>query len=394
MINIENTEIAFKSKSNFQLKKAKWLFKIIEYPLIVKFSELLLKFAIKIHFPVNWIIKPTIFNHFCGGETIEECKKTIQFLGISNIGTILDFSVEGSQKESDFENTKKEILKIIEEASVNKNIPFCVFKATGLARFELLEKISSQKQLTLEEEIEFEKVRNRIDELCKASYTKKTPIFIDAEESWIQDCIDLLAEDMMMKYNIENTIVYNTIQMYRNDRLDYLQKMITESRNKNFKLGFKIVRGAYMEKERERASKLNYPSPIYENKELTDNAYNNAIEICLKNADIVSLCAGTHNETSSLLLSKLINQHNYKINDKRFYYAQLYGMSDHISFNLADANYNVAKYVPYGPVKFVLPYLIRRAQENTSVARQTGRELMLINREIRRRNKNNFKVLF
>ncbi|NVN95266.1 MAG: proline dehydrogenase family protein [Bacteroidetes bacterium] len=381
-----NTEIAFLSKSEKELLRAYYLFKTIEKPWIVNWGNKLLSFAIFVRFPVKWILKPTIFSHFCGGETIEECKKTISNLAESNIGSILDYSAEGNQKESDFDFVMNEILQVIEISKINTFIPFAVFKVTGVARFELLEKVNSKMELTAEEKIEYNKLYGRVDTICKAAFQAELPILIDAEESWIQDVIDKMTIEMMQKYNHTKAIVYNTLQLYRHDRIAFLNNSIEHAKEKQYFLGLKLVRGAYIEKERERALVKGYLSPVHINKESTDKDYDKAIEICLTHSDIVSICAGSHNENSNALLAKLIVAKQFKKEDKRFYFAQLLGMSDHISYNLVHNGYNVAKYVPFGPVKSVMPYLIRRAQENTSISGQTGRELKLIKYELKRRN--------
>ncbi|MFZ4612233.1 MAG: proline dehydrogenase family protein [Bacteroidia bacterium] len=387
MISFDNTEIAFKSKSNRDLNKSYFLFNVIKRPSIVKIGSILTEFAFNFRLPINGIVKATIFKQFCGGENIEECTETINKLSDFGIGAILDYSVEGKENESEFEKTKNETLNTLKKATQSANIPFCVFKVTGLSRFALLEQISANKELSENEKIEKNKIWERVDSICKSAFENSVPIFIDAEESWIQPAIDELAETMMEKYNLKSAIVYNTFQLYRKDRLDYLISSIEEANKKKYFLGAKLVRGAYMEKERDRAQKLNYPSPINPSKEATDAMYDNALNHCLENINTVSICAGTHNEKSSLALVELMEKKSISKNDKRIYFSQLFGMSEHISFNLAKEGYNVAKYLPYGPVQDVLPYLIRRAQENTSVEGQTGRELGLIIKEKERRSK-------
>lgn len=388
MISFENTENAFKSKSDGDLNRAYWLFKIIGNPKIVQFGKKATNFALKVNLPINGIVKKTIFSQFCGGETINECDQTIQNLGSYNIGTILDYSVEGKTTEQDFENTCFEIIDTLHKAKGNPYIPFGVFKLTGIARFDLLAKVNDPEAvLSDSEKQEYLRVVNRVDKICKIAHENKVPVFVDAEETWIQDTIDRVALAMMHKYNQEEAIVYNTIQMYRHDRLAYLTTCIEEARKSNIKYGIKLVRGAYMEKERERAAKMGYPSPIQPNKAASDRDYNLALEQILQNIDVLALCAGTHNEESSLYLSEILAKHGIAKNDKRVYFAQLLGMSDHISYNLSTADYQVAKYVPYGPIKEVMPYLLRRADENTSVAGQTSRELSLISKERQRRKK-------
>jgi proline dehydrogenase len=386
MISFDNTEIAFKSKNNKDLNRAYWLFKIVGSPAMVKFGKWATNLALKLRFPIKGMIKKTIFKQFCGGESIEDCNATIQQLGSFGIGTILDYSVEGKTSAEDFEETTQEIIKTIHRASKSETIPFAVFKVTGIARFSILEKANDPTtELSAAEKQEFQEVFLRVNRICEEAFKNQVPVFIDAEETWIQDTIDRLCVSMMTRYNKEKAIVFNTLQMYRHDRIAYLKKSIEEARIGNYKYGIKLVRGAYMEKERERALKMNYPSPIQKDKASSDSDYNLALDIILENLDVLALCAGTHNEESSALLAQKMKAKNLKANDSRIYFAQLLGMSDHISYNLSDASYNVAKYVPYGPIKEVMPYLLRRADENTSVAGQTGRELSLILKERARR---------
>lgn len=385
MTSFENTEIAFQSKTNAQLKRAYLLFKIISFPIIVKIGKILTPIALKLHLPIKGLIKSTIFSQFCGGESISECSSTINNLGKYGVGTILDYSVEGQESLEEVENTVNEIIKTIERGANDPNIPFAVFKVTGVASFSLLEKVSLDIPLSEKEQKEFQEIEERVERICQRAYACNLPVFIDAEESWIQKAIDDLAFKMMCKFNSERAIVYNTIQMYRWDRLKFLKASLDEAKNHSFVYGVKLVRGAYMEKERLRAEKLGYKSPIQETKEDTDKDFNAALEFICENHTYFALCAGTHNENSSMLLTHLMEKQGLLATNNRFYFAQLLGMSDHISFNLANAKYNVAKYVPYGPVKEVLPYLLRRADENTSVAGQTGRELSLIQKEKKRR---------
>ena len=328
------------------------------------------------------LIKKTIFHQFCGGESLEECREAIESLAASHIGTILDYSVEGEHTESGFDACADEILKTIALAKGDRDIPFSVFKVTGMARFGLLEKVDAKEELDRSEAQEWERVRKRIHRICKAAHDADVRIFVDAEESWIQDSIDLLAEEMMAEYNREKAIVYNTVQLYRHDRLAYMKKLIAE---KEHYTGLKIVRGAYMEKERARAAELGYKDPIQPDKAGSDADYNEALEYSIRHLDNLAICAGTHNEESSMYLVELMQKAGLEPGDKRVYFSQLMGMSDHISFNLSAAGYNVAKYVPYGPVRAVIPYLTRRAMENSSVSGQVGRELSLIDKELKRR---------
>ena len=385
MISFDNTANAFKAKSDSDLNRSYWLFKMVGNPTVVNFGAKVAPIGLAIGF--KGLIKSTIFKQFVGGENINECDKTIAELGKFNIGTILDYSVEGKESEVDFDACCKETIETIHKAKNDKLIPFCVFKVTGLARFALLEKVSANEKLTDAEIKEYEKVKQRVFQISKEAFEANQPLFIDAEESWIQPAIDALADENMAKFNKDKAIVYNTFQLYRKDRFDFLKQTIANAKANGFHVGAKLVRGAYMEKERARAIEKKYPSPIQESKEDSDIDYNLALEECVKNIDMMGLCAGTHNEKSSLYLVELMNKYAISSSDKRVYFSQLLGMSDHISYNLALANYNVSKYVPYGPVKEVLPYLMRRAQENTSVKGQTGRELSLIIKEKERRSK-------
>lgn len=381
----DNTETAFKGKEDADLKRAHFLFSSIKNPQLVKMGASMVNFAFTFGLPIKGLVKKTIFKQFVGGETIEGCSATIAELGKYNIGTILDYSAEGLATEAGFEAALAEILRTVERSGTDKNVPFSVFKVTALGAFELLDKVSAGIKLSTEEEAEWERVKQRVDTICKRAAEVKKPTLIDAEESWIQIAIDQLAFEMICKYNQKEAIVYNTVQMYRHDRLAYLKELHHQCEKEDVFLGVKIVRGAYMEKERARATYQGYQDPIQPNKEATDRDYNAALDFIIANINRISLCAGTHNEESSLYLAELLDKNGINHTDKRVYFAQLLGMSDHISYNLSAMQYNVAKYVPYGPVKEVLPYLIRRAQENTSVAGQTGRELSLLKKELARR---------
>ena len=386
MISFDNTEIAFKIKSNADLKRAYWLFKIIGSPTMVKAGKWSTNAALKIGLPIKGIIKKTIFSQFCGGETIEDCSKTIKILGDFGVGTILDYSVEGKTSEVDFDATVDEIISTIHSAKSNPNIPFAVFKVTGISRFAILEKANDVNAiLTDEEKLALDTTISRIDKICSVGFENDVSVFIDAEETWIQDTIDRITLEMMRKYNKERAIVFNTLQMYRHDRIAFLEKEIAIARKEVFHYGIKLVRGAYMEKERERAKQKGYPSPIQPDKNACDKDFDKALEIIVTNIDSLALCAGSHNEQSAITLIELLKKNGISKNDSRIYFAQLLGMSDHISYNLSHEGYNVAKYVPYGPIKEVMPYLLRRADENTSVAGQTGRELSLITKERNRR---------
>ncbi len=387
--SFENTEIAFSSRSNKELKQAHLLFSVLGQPWMMNIGKRLTLFSLRMGLPIKGIIKKTIFRQFCGGETIAECAETTRVLDTFHIGTILDYSAEGKNSEADFEHTANEVLKTIEVAHDNPHIPFCVFKITGLCKNNLLEKASTGvENLNAEEKLDYEKLEARVEKICKRAADTGTPVFIDAEDSWYQDTIDRIAMKMIRRFNKEEAIVFNTLQMYRHDRLEHMKQAIKDARTEGFIYAVKLVRGAYMEKERERAREKGYPSPIQPDKESTDRDFDAAILLGLDNLDHCAFSAGTHNEKSSLLLANEIDKRKLNRDHNRIYFAQLFGMSDHISFNLSNAGYNVAKYVPYGPISEVMPYLIRRAEENTSVAGQTGRELTLIRKEIRRRKSN------
>ena len=387
MINFENIKVAFADKSDKDLSRAYLLFKTISNPIISNSLTAFIKVAMWLHLPINWAIKATVYKHFCGGTTIENSQATINKLWESHIGTILDFSAEGKENEEDFNLAMNETIASIQKAKSESSIPFSVFKPTGLARFALLEKISNNSNLTKEEEIEKTTFEGRIENICQTASDNKVPLFIDAEESWIQGAIDDIAIKMMQKFNKNEAWIYNTLQLYRNDRVDHLEILFKLAAEEKFFVGLKLVRGAYHEKEIERAKEKGYNCPVHTIKENTDIDYNKALRICIENIDFVSVCAGTHNEESSALLVELLNKHNISKDDKRVYFSQLLGMSDHISYNAAKEGFNVVKYVPYGPVKDVLPYLIRRAEENTSIAGQMGRELTnIIEEKKRRRN--------
>jgi proline dehydrogenase len=384
-LDFSNTEIAFQAKTNSELRTSYFLFKAIGMNWLVKIGTPLIETAFALHLPIKSLIKHTVYQQFVGGENINDCEKAIDTLNKYHIGTILDYSVEGKESEFDFDKTCNETIETIHKAKGNKKIPFCVFKVTGVARFALLEKINNNISLSENENLEFEKVKARIEKICSTAFENNVKLFIDAEETWIQNSIDQIATDMMVKFNKTEAIVYNTIQLYRHDRLAYLKESFDHAVANNYYLGVKLVRGAYMEKERERASKLNYTDPIQISKENTDADYDSALRFCLENINRISICAGTHNEKSSITLAQMMLDNHIEVNDKRIFFSQLYGMSDNLSFNMANAGYNVAKYLPYGPVKDVMPYLFRRAAENTSVKGQTGRELNLILKEKARR---------
>ena len=354
-------------------------------PLLNAVGPNLLMLAFKLRLPIKGLVKQTLFELFCGGETLEETAQTSKYLFQFGVRTILDFSVEGEKTEAGFDTTCEEILAAVKHGGGHEEVAFCACKVTGLGEFELLEKVQSKEELSAEEHAAFERVKTRLDRLCAEAAKQKTPIFIDAEESWIQDTIDVLAEEMMEKYNQDNAWVATTVQLYRHDRLAYLEELIHRSKEKGYQLGVKVVRGAYLEKETARANEMGYQNPMQPNKAATDRDFDAALALCIEYIDHVHICAGTHNDKSSKLLTELMAQKGLEPSESHVLFAQLLGMSDHISFNLGHAGYNTAKYLPYGPVKAVMPYLIRRANENTSVAGQSGRELSLIQEELKRR---------
>ncbi len=388
MIDFNNTEIAFKAKTNRELRNSYFLFKSIGYNWLVKLGPPMIQACFSMGLPIKGLIKATVFKQFCGGENITDCESAIDKLHAFKIGTILDYSVEGEENEASFDATAEEIIQTIQKAANNPKIPFSVFKVTGIARFGLLESINNNQQLSPAETEEYQSVYNRINLICETAFRLNVRIFIDAEESWIQDAIDHLALQMIQKYNQEKTIVYNTLQFYRHDRLAFLTKEIEKAKQGNYQYGIKLVRGAYMEKEADRALKMGYQNPIQTSKLNSDIDFNKALEYCVENIAHTSICAGTHNEESCKILIGLMQKHQINANHQSIYFSQLFGMSDHLSYNLANAGFNVAKYLPYGPVKSVLPYLFRRAQENTSVKGQAGRELALIVKEMNRRKSN------
>lgn len=384
-LNFQDTETAFADKSNGALKEKYRMFKMMNSPLLNNLGTKSAQFALSLNLPVEWLIKNTIYEQFCGGENIEECQQTIEKLGDSKIGTILDYSVEGKSDEADFERTKDETIRNLDRAKNDEDIPFAVFKVTGVAPLGTLEKISSNSDLKESNKVKWENAQRRVGEICEYAHSIGQPVFIDAEESWIQNAIDFLADEMMKKFNREKPIVFNTIQLYRKDRLQYLKDSHEKAKEENYILAVKLVRGAYMEKERARAEEMNYPSPIQDTKADSDRAYDDAIDYCLENVEEIAFVAGTHNERSVQLLAQKMEEKGIPHDHPHIFFSQLYGMSDNLSYVLAKNNYHVSKYVPYGPVKDAVPYLIRRAKENSSVTGQVSRELDLIKRELERR---------
>ena len=382
----ENTETAFVLKSDSELERAYFLFKMISSQPLVKIGTAATNFALKANLPVEGLIRSTVFDHFCGGVNEEDCLPVIDNLYAKGVSSVLDYSVEGKETEEQFDNAVKKILKIVQFCDEREAIPIVVFKPTGFGRFKLYQKITEGKQLTDTEKEEWNRVVERFKAVCELAKEKDVEVLIDAEESWMQDAADELVEEMMRLYNKDKAIVYNTLQCYRWDRLDYLKSLHERANSEGFKVGMKIVRGAYMEKERSRAEEFNYKSPVCENKNATDGIFDNALTYILNNLGDISIFIGTHNEKSSYLAVELMEKYKIDKSDNNVWFGQLYGMSDHISFNLASKGYNVAKYIPFGPVKDVMPYLIRRAEENTSVAGQTNRELELLKTERNRRS--------
>ena len=381
----ENTATAFKLKSDSELERAYFLFKMISSQPLVRIGTAATNFALKANLPVEGLIRSTVFDHFCGGVSEDDCLSVIDKLFTEKVSSVLDYSVEGKETTDQFDNALKKILKIIHFCDEREAMPIVVFKPTGFGRFHLYEKKTKGEDFTHLEQEEWDRIVARFDAVCKLAKEKDVEVLIDGEESWMQDAADTLAEEMMRTYNTEKTIVYNTLQTYRWDRLDYLKRLHVRAKKDGFKIGMKIVRGAYMEKERNRALEKGYDSPICESKKATDDNFNASLSYILEHLKDISLFIGTHNEASCYLAMQLMEEFNISRQDNNVWFGQLFGMSDHISFNLAAVGYNVAKYIPFGPVKDVMPYLIRRAEENTSVAGQTSRELSLLKAEKKRR---------
>ena len=380
-----NTEVAFALKSDTELDRAYFLFKMIDNQPLVRIGTAVTNFAFNANLPVEGLIRATVFHHFCGGINEDDCLSVVDKMFTKGVSSVLDYSVEGKEEENQFDAALDMTLKTIEFAKERLAIPFAVFKPTGFGRFELYEKVGEKQTLTSDEQVEWNRVVARFDLVCSEAHKKNVALLIDGEESWMQDAADDLVTEMMRKYNKEKTIVFNTLQLYRWDRLDYLKKLHEQAKNDGFFIGMKLVRGAYMEKEIARAIEKGYPSPICDTKEDTDKNYDTTVRYMSDHLDIMSIFAGTHNELSTYKLMDIMKEKGVETNDDKIWFGQLYGMSDNISYNLAANGYNVAKYLPFGPVKDVMPYLIRRAEENTSVAGQTSRELSMIKAERNRR---------
>lgn len=383
--NFENTAIAFELKSDSQLERAYFLFKLISKEPLVRIGTAVTNFAIKAHLPVEGLIRATVFDHFCGGVNEKDCLPIIDNMYGNGVYSILDYSAEGKSVDNQFDFAMEKTLEILDFVKEKDAMPFAVFKPTGFGRFKLFEKVSQGSALSEDEQAEWGRLVNRFDRVCKKAHQLDVALLIDAEESWMQDAADNLVLDMMRKYNKEKAIVYNTFQMYRWDRMGYIVKLHEMAKEEGFKIGAKVVRGAYMEKENDRAEEKGYESPICKNKRLTDENFDAAIDYMMEHLEDFSIFSGTHNEKSTLKLVDLMEERGIESNDGRIWFGQLFGMSDHITYNLAAQGYNAVKYVPYGPVRDVMPYLIRRAEENTSVAGQTSRELALIEKERKRR---------
>jgi len=381
----EDTETAFKLKSDSELERAYFLFKMIANEPLVRIGTAATRFALNLHLPVEGLIRSTVFDHFCGGVNESDCLPTVDNLYAAGVHSVLDYSVEGKEADTQFDKTKEKVIELTYFARDKEAMPFSVFKPTGLGRFKIWQKVTAGEALNEAEQAEWERIEGRYDAICKVAFNCNVVLLIDAEESWMQDAADALAEQMMETYNREKPIVYDTLQCYRHDQLEYLKARHKRAKEKGYKLGFKVVRGAYMEKENERAEEKGYPSPICSSKQATDENFNAVVRYIMDHLEDIHLFMGSHNEQSSYLAMEIMEQKGLAKNDPRVWFGQLYGMSDHITYNMAAEGYNVAKYIPFGPVKDVMPYLIRRAEENTSVAGQTSRELTLLKKEKARR---------
>ena len=384
-VDFDRLEIAFKAKTDKELKKRHFIFSTMKYPWMVKIGTTMTKLSLGLHLPVQGIIKSTIFDIFCGGEDLEDCEAASNELAKFNIGAIFDYSVEGEKSESGFESTTNEVLRTIHKASQSKTLKFAAFKVTGLASFDLLAKIHAEEDLSEEEQTAWQRVQDRVQKICALAYEKQVYLLIDAEETWVQKPIDELTLNAMRQFNKEKALIFYTFQMYCHAMLENLKRLHAHAKDHGYKLGAKLVRGAYMEKERERALEKGYTDPIQPTKASTDQDYDAAVNYCLESIKDIGLFSGSHNEESNYKMTLTMDSLGLKASDDRVYFGQLYGMSDHISFNLAHGGYNVIKYVPYGPLKATIPYLIRRAEENTSVKGQSGRELSLVEKELKRR---------
>lgn len=381
----DNLQVAFNTKTDRELKLAHMLYSLMGKPLLVKTGGFLTVWALKLRLPVKGLIRKTIYQHFCGGETAQQAQQVVQKLATAHVHTVLDYAAEAQETEAGFNMVRDEILRNITLAQTTKAFSYISVKLTGLGHKAIFEKLHERTNLTRKEQKSFNKTKHRLDDICRAASEANITVYIDAEESWMQDPMDELAETMMFRYNQDRAVVFNTLQMYRTDRISYLHQCLERFHGKHVVLGIKIVRGAYLEKEQERALKYGYPCPVFTVKEDTDRSYNHAIDICLENLDQLELCAATHNEFSTSYLTRRIQKGEIKDHQHRIHFSQLYGMSDNLTFNLAESGYNASKYLPYGDVATAMPYLIRRAEENTSISGQMGRELQLLEMELQRR---------
>lgn len=389
ILDLNNTEIAYRYKTTRELKRARVLYRMMAYGWLILLAKSMLNFAIKIGMPVGWVVKPLVFRHFCGGTSLEESFTTIDKLWLYGVGSIPDYSVEGKSSEASFAKVKQEIIKAAARTKEHAAVPFVVFKPTGMGDIKLYEKVAAGVKLSAEEEEQYAALRQRYFEIAGYCHDNNISLFIDAEESWIQKAVDDLVQLLSERYNRKKAIVFNTLQMYRKDRLAFLSKAYERAKEQGYYIGFKLVRGAYFEKEHERAKTLQYPTPLFTKKSETDNAFNEAISCCFERLDTISVCVATHNEESTMLLANLLAGSEISNDDERCSFSQLYGMRDNITFNLAHSGFNVSKYLPYGPVKEVMPYLFRRAEENKAVTSQINNTVALINKEIQRRRKKN-----
>lgn len=384
-LTFENTEHAFAHKNLKELKQSRFLFKVIFKSWVISLAKPLIKISLYLHIPIKWAVKPTVYKYFCGGENLSETLKVVEKLKTFKVKTVLDFAAEETTSQQQAEKTFKQVMEIIQLSSTNKSIAFAVFKPSALCKVSILNKVSKDMVLTSFEQKEYDTFVSYVDYLCQAAYNNDIPILIDAEYASMQNAIDRVLWEMMEKYNQKKAIVFNTLQMYRKDRLAFLKDLYNKASENKLFIGVKFVRGAYLEQERIWAKEGSYPSPVYDTKQETDNNFNEALIFCIEHIDTFSIFCGSHNEESCLLLTRLMEQKQLEKSDQRIYFSQLYGMSDHISFNLAHAGYNVAKYVPFGPVKITIPYLLRRADENKSIGGQVNRELKLIEKAIKQR---------
>lgn len=384
-LEFDNTATAFAGMDNRELRKAYWLFRVMNNHTMVDVGTYFTKLAFQIGLPVKHLVKSTIYSHFCGGETLAECGPSIEKLAAEGVSTILDYGVEGEESEADFEENVQEQLAAIHYAHHNPHVPYVSCKITGYAPFSLLEAMHAGNTLTGEQEAAAGRLRARLARIGEAAVQADVDVYIDAEESWIQQAVDNLVEELMARFNRESVVIFNTAQMYRHDRLAFIKASHERAKAGGYLLGYKLVRGAYMEKERERAQRLGYKDPIQPDKAATDRDYNAAVDYCLQHVEEIACCVATHNEMSCRRMAEGMIRTGVPTDHPHVHFAQLYGMSDHISFNLAKAGFNASKYMPYGPVRDVIPYLIRRAEENSSVAGQMGRELALLRHEVRRR---------